>query len=395
VFEMRPWHALAFAALGCAAAPPPVRAPEPVCAEAVVAEKTRERLPAPGRATEPNRCLPDGLPVLAKLPAERHGATCRNHAAAERRLRALLSQRFQRTVDGKLEVSFGCDPFGRDVKAIVIETGYGHGGSLQVWRVTKAGGALAAFDVLGVAVDTWVRRSEKDAANTLLVTRATLGARELEAALVSVRPALTAVVREVEPPPLPNSVRLGSSFYSSGDFHQRVWLHDGTGHELEASYTGYPNSDSQRIYLGLELAREALEPLFENFEFQREVAGPELRAWFSQYLVRSWPRHEEPSAWWVRERLITLAGKAGDHSVVPLIVSELERGLAEVAAAPAVGAGELARRYLDGPLAALKGVTGWDARLGGGGPARSYAEAARDAVSECKRGTAISPTPSP
>jgi len=390
VLEMRPWLLFALGALGCGAAPPVARAPAPVFAAPVAPEapSARAMLPALGRSAPPNRCLPNGLPVAAKLPPERAGATCRDHSAAERRLRSEIAKRFQRSVAGKLEVSFGCDPLVGQVTGLAIETGYGHGGSLQVWRVTR-GRDASSFDVLGVAADGWIKHAdETSVATTLLVARAAIRADVLERALSTVRPALTAVVREIEPPPLPNALHGVSMFTSSGNFHQRVWLGDDLEDELEASYTGYPNSATQRLYLGLEIAREALEPLFENFEFRRESADADLRAWFSEYLVRAWPRLQQSSAWWVRERLVVLAGKAGDASVVPMIVSELERGLSEVAAAPPERSRNLAQRYLEEPLAALKGVTGWDPRLSSGGSVLWFTDAAREAVRECKRGAA-------
>jgi hypothetical protein len=282
-------------------------------------------------------------------------------------------------------VAFGCDPTVGELSELSFETGYGHGGSLVLWRLTRSQNR-SAFDVLGVANDGWIAPpSELDRKTTLQVARGVIAAQELERALVTARPALTAVVREVEPPPLHNSIGLHSMFHSSGDFHHLVLLRDNRDHELEASYTGYPSSDSQRLYVGLQIAHEALAPLFENFSFEREVASADLRQWFSAYVVSAWPRLQDSSAWWVRERLVVLSGKAGNTSTVPLIVSELERGLAEVAAAPPERAAQLAERYLPDPLTALQQVTGWDPRTLANGTPLSLSDSAREAVSECRR----------
>jgi hypothetical protein len=358
----------------------------PAPAEVVMGEVAQGRDPVPPRRDAPvNRCLPKGLPAAAKRAESRVGATCRDHAFAERRLRAVLAKSFQRSADGRVDVVFGCDPTVGELAEVSFESGYGHGGSLTVWRLTRSENG-SAFDVLGVASDGWISApSDLDRKTTVQVTRGVVPAQELERALVTARPALTAVVREVEPPPLPNSIHSRSMFHSSGNFHYLVRLRDNQDHELEASYTGYPQSDAQRLYVGLEVAHGAIEPLFEHFEFEREAASAELREWFSAYVVRAWPRLQDSSAWWVRERLVVLSGKAGNTSTVPLIVSELERGLNEVAAAPPDRAAHMAERYLPDPLTALEQVTGWNPRIGATGTQLSLSDAAREAVSECQR----------
>jgi hypothetical protein len=383
---MRWWLIFALSGFGCAAAQRPVPAPPPPRAEVVMADaaQAREPLVVPRRDAPVNRCLPSGLPAVSK-PAERlPGATCRDHAPVERQLRALLTGSFQRSANGRVDVVFGCDPLGSEPTEVTFETGYGHGGSLTLWRLRRAESG-SAFDVLGVASDGWITGpSEIDRATSLRVTRGSLAAQELERALITVRPALTAVVREVKPPLPPNSLGSSSMFYSSGNFHHFVRLTD-QHNELEAGYTGYPHSGAQRVYVALEVAHDALTPLFEHFEFEREVAPPDLRDWFSAHVVAAWPRLQGRSAWWVRERLVVLAGKAGNASVVPLIVSQLERGLSEVSAAPRERATEIAERYLPEPLTALQQVTGWDARVGSNGTSLSLADSAQQAVAECHR----------
>jgi hypothetical protein len=383
---MRWWLIFALSGSGCAVTQRPVPAPPPPRAEVVTADATqaREPLDAPRREPPPNRCLPNGLPAAPK-PAERlPGATCRDHARVERQLRAVLTKSFQRSANGRVDVVFGCDPVGGEPAEVMLETGYGHGGSLTLWRLQRAESG-SAFDVLGVASDGWITApSDLDRATSLQVTRGTLPAQDLERALITVRPALTAVVREVEPPPLPNAIGSRSMFHSSGNFHHFVRLAD-QHHELEAGYTGYPHSGAQRMYVGLELAHDALTPLFEHFEFERELAPPDLREWLSAYVVAAWPRLQDSSAWWVRERLVVLAGKAGNASVVPLIVAQLERGLSEVTAAPPERKNDMAERYLLEPLTALHQVTGWDARVGSNGTSLSPTDSAEQAVSECQR----------
>ena len=387
---MRWWPFFALFSLGCAETPAPVtpRPPPPASG----AEVLSVRMPQPGepldlprRDAPANRCLPDGLPAAPKPAETLHGATCRDHASIERQLRAVLIKGFQRSANGRVDVVFGCDPIADEVTEVSFETGYGHGGSLTVWRLTRAEKATS-FDVLGIASDGWITApSDLDRAKSLQVTRGILPAQELERTLSTVRPALTAVVREIEPPPLPNSMGWRSMFHSSGNFHHYLQLRDDQNHALEASYTGYPHSDAQRLYVALEIAHDAIAPLFEHFEFEREIASPALRDWFSAYVVRAWPRLQDPSAWWVRERLVVLAGKAGNASVVFAIISELERGLAEVSTVRPEHAASSAERYLTEPLTALRQVTGWDARFGPSGTLLSLVDSARQAVSECRR----------
>jgi hypothetical protein len=382
---MRWWLFLALPLFGCTAAPMPAEAPSAAPAEVAMPEiaPRAEALVAPRRAAPPNRCLPNGLPAASKHTEPSPGATCRDHAPIERRLRALLTKDFQRSRNGRVDVVFGCDPVG-EVTELSLETGYGHGGSLTLWRLRRPENG-STFDVLGVASDGWITAAtDAERATTVQVTRGVVTAQDLERALVTARPALTALVREVEPPPLPNSLGSYSMFHSSGNFHHFIRLQDDRNHALEASYTGYPHSDAQRLYVGLEVAHDAIVPLFENFEFEREAANQELREWFSAYVVRAWPRLEHSSAWWVRERLVILAAKAGEHTVVPMIVSQIERGLQEVAAAPAERAADMAERYLPEPLTALHQVTGWDPRISATGIPLSLSDAGREAIAECR-----------
>ena len=375
---------LALALFGCAAPvqQAPAAAPRVAVATPVAA---CDRAPLPERAPTKNRCLPDGPAPIAKAKEQSNGSTCVDHTRMEARLAPLLKKRYERVAKGVLDVSFGCDPVTSELEEITVETGYGHGGSLSVWRLVRDD--AGDFDVLGIAHDSHYFRPPPDAAGTVSVARGKLAARLLERALETARPALVATVRELEPPPVPNSIGLHSMFFSSGNFHHFVRLRDGVDHELSRAYTGYPGSDDQRRYIGLQLAVEKLDPLLDEIAFAREVPDEKLRAWFSAHAVEAFERTDPSDGWWVRERLVNLAGKAGDRRVVPLVVTQLERGLSEVQKAPDDRKADLAERYLVDPLAALAGVTGWDARKTPDGAELSLSAAARQAVSECRSAT--------
>jgi hypothetical protein len=298
-----------------------------------------------------------------------------------------VKKRYRQAGSGALEIGFGCDPVG-DVSELVVERGYGHGGSLAIWRLTPIGDDAGTYDLLAVAHDTFgVAKPER----TIRIARGVVPVGELSSVLADVRPALSLRVRELEPPAVPGKSGVRRSFSSTGNFHHFIRLRDEQGHELSAGYTGYPGSSAQPRYVGVVIAMERLLPLLQRFKFERDTAGAELRTWFSAHAVDAWPRLEQSAAWWVRERIVRLAGNAGEPSVVPLIVSELERGLGEVRSASPDEADAMATRYLPDPLAALASVTGWDPRRAEDGTERPLAAAARHAVDECRAAIVAQP----
>jgi hypothetical protein len=351
---------------------------------AAPADCEAESTPVATPISNKNRCLPNGLPAPKKTAARAPGgATCVDHRSAERRLAPLLSGRFRPVTGGTVSVSFDCDPVVGRLTDVIIERGFGHGGSLNVWHLTRRDDDV--FDVLAVAHDSWYVAVAGDPAQ-LLIARGTLATRDLERALATARPALTAQVRELEPPPKPGTIHLHSMFSSSGNFHHFIAVRDDRGHELSRSFTDYPSSDRQRDSVSMVLAMEQLTPLLEPLEFARGSADDALKAWFSGHVLEAWPRVKTSSAWWVRERFVNLGAKAGTAAMVPLIVEQLERGLSEVASAPTKRAAELGDRYLTEPLAALTAITGWDPRTGLIQSERIPEAAAREAIAECRRG---------
>lgn len=365
--------------VGCAAAAPPARSPRPVSTPVVQAVPEPALAPPP-RSEAANRCLPDGPPKPLPREPEHDVGLCVDHRKTERVLRPKLEKRYDRqTKDGTVEVSFGCDPLTASIVRIEVETGSGHGGSLQLWQLTRKDDE-DHFDVLAVANDTYYGAPAKVGDQPgIFVARGAISVRDLETVLAEVRPLLTTRVRELEP----KGLGLGTVSFSSADFHARIALEDDSGHVLARSYTGYPTSSSQQQYLGLRLAMTELSPVLEQVAFQPELPNAELRSWYVVTARRAWPRVQGQYAWWVRERLVAMAGKAGDRSLVPMVVQELRRGLREIEKAKAEDKKSLADRYLTEPLDVLARITGWDPRHPEDGSERALPEAAREAVSEC------------
>ncbi len=377
---------LAFALVAaCGTTPPPAPVARPVLAPTVQAVATSVP-PPPPRAAGVNRCLPEGLPPRPKPEEERSRGLCADHRREERALRPQISRRYdKRTKGSTLEVYFGCDPVTSAVTAVQIELGYGHGGSLQLWELSRADETADTFDVLAVANDTYYAPATTvDDKPGMLVARGSLPVRDLDKTLAQVRPLLTAEMREIEPPPS-NTLQMSLST-SSGDFHHRISIVDAVGHELSAQYTGYPSSTEQHRYLGLQLAMDELRPILARFKFSPESRSPALAKWYVQQALQAWPRVQGHYAWWVRERLVLMAGKIGDRNLVPLVVEQLERGLGEVDAVEADRVKDTAERYLTEPLAALSALTGWDPRVSEQGTQQSLVAAARQAVAECRAG---------
>jgi hypothetical protein len=373
-------------AAACAAHPgtPPARTPAPAktvgVAPVVAAPSPSE---PPPRTPRPNRCLPDGPPKARAAPRIYEPSTCVDHRRAETILARKIVKDYERTVTGSIvDVSFGCDPLTQDLQEVVIELGFGHGGSLEIWRIRRDESG-SDFSVLGIGNRGYYAPSTSGA--PVRIGRGHIPAGVLEKALARARPALTVMVREIEPPPPPNGA-LGRSFSSSsGDFHHYFRLTDGM-HELVRHYTGYPSSSDQPRYVGVTAAMEALRPLLESVPLDGSDPNAEERELFVRSFLAAAPRFDEPFAGWVRDRYLMLAEHLGTPELVPALVRELERGLSEGEGQPDDGHEKITfERRLEYSLAALARITGWDPRKDEVGAARAPSSAAREMVEECKR----------
>lgn len=377
-------------AAACAPSPaaPPSRVPAPAV-PAVVA--TPEPVVAPPRrATGPNRCLPDGPPKARAAQKLYRPDTCADHKKAEAAIARKLEKSYDKSIKSStVDVSFDCDPLTSDLEQMVIETGYGHGGNLELWRIRPEEGG-AGYDVLALAHAGHYRpglgRDE-----VVLVGRGRFAKAAFDKALGTLRPALTAIVRELEPPPPPNGM-VGRSFStSSGNFHHYFRLSDGM-HELVRHFTGYPSSSDQRRYVGLTLAMDTLRPMLETVKLEPGRPSDSEREFFITSFLAAAPRFDDDFAWWVRDRYVRLAIELGTVELVPALVEVLASGLAEgLREKTEERRKEVLSRRLADPIAALVKVTGWDPRKDASGSERSPLAVAREMLDECRRGLGVTP----
>ncbi len=335
---------------------------------------------APSRARGPNRCLPSGPPKAPAAAKVYAASTCVDHRSAERALARKLTKEYDPTVTGStIDVSFACDPLTGELEEVVLETGSGHGGNLELWRLHRKSGQ-ADFDVLGIGNVGYYART-REGVLPLRIGRVSIGGPALDKALATARPALTARIRELEPPP--NGLWGRSFSTSSGNFHLYFRLSDGM-HELVRHFTGYPGSSDQSRYLGLEEANAAITLLLEKIPLADANPSDEERAFFVRAFLAAVPRFDDDFAWWVRDRYVALAEHLGTPELVPALAGVLESGLREAERETATDRKQtVLERRLSQPLATLARITGWDPRKDDTGATRDPAEVAREVVTEC------------
>ena len=376
--------AAAYATVACTPAAPPPAASPSTSVPVIRAEPLQATPLAPPRKAGPNRCLPQGRLALPK-PVELHApGRCVDHRRQEARIARDLKKEFTPTAKGsQVEVSFGCDPLTFDVHQIHLEIGYGHGGHLALWRLQREKDDDKEYQILGIVHRLTGGGYDKYTYEVASRFEARIGigrvdAKAVAAALLKARPAMTARIRELQPPP--SGGLSMSSFTSSGNFHHAIRILDSMPHVLEGRHTGYPSSGDQARYLGLVRAMGDLRPLIDKIDPQVVEPTPEQRKYFTERFVAASPRFEDEYAWWVRDRYVKLAGKLGGPELVPILVDVLRVRLAEVQKAKPEGGAD--RRLVD-TVSALAGVTGWDARFNPDGSPRSPEKVAQEYIDEC------------
>ncbi len=213
---------------------------------------------------------------------------------------------------GKADVTFTCDGLGSQVKEIVIESGGGHSGTLEMWRaqLTPSG----AYTVRGI------HHKGASLGSSQTVPFAPVAGTVKLPGLETVRAAITATVAESYPPPPPNSFG-GMSFSSSSmDFHMLVRLTDEDGRIIEKTFTGYHSSGDQSQFLGLEVAFTALAPIIE---LPTNPTPDVDRALFAERFVADAPHFDDPFYWWVKESLVEMAITLGTPATIPGLVTRL------------------------------------------------------------------------
>ncbi|MEZ4222077.1 MAG: hypothetical protein R3B13_14175 [Polyangiaceae bacterium] len=284
----------------------------------------------------------------------------------------------------RVDVQFACDPLTFDVREVQLQLGYGHGGYFAIFRLWRDSDDAGQFEALGIAHRLTGGAYDKytyDVASRfeVRVSRGRVDARAVLRALEVARPALTASVREMEPPALPNMVFGRSSFFSSGNFHNYVRIIDSMPQALERQYTGYPSSPDQGRYLGVQLAMEQLSPLVVDLpEDSAPLDEAELRYFTKRFIDAA--QDFERESWWVRDRWLRLAGRLGGPVLVPALLPELQRRIDEARS----GDSESREASLVDAVVAMQGMTGWDARVAEDGSTRPVRDVAVEYLRECR-----------
>lgn len=366
---------------GCVTPVAPAVAPEAPAVPAVAPEAASAS-PPPARPVRANRCWTDPPPKPRAGPKVYAGDTCADHRRAEASLAKKLARQYDRTVTGSVvDVTFACDPLTSELEELVVETGSGHGGGLELWRARRKSGETD-FDVLGLGNHGYFSHPSQGQAS-VRIARGRISAAALDKALGTARPALTARMREIEPPPPPNGMWGRSFSTSSGNFHLGFWLFDGT-HLLARTFTGYPGSSDQPRYLGLQEAWATVGPLFEKLPLEPGEATADERDFFVTSFLRAAPRFDDDFAWWVRDRYVALAEHLGSRELVAPLLGVLESGLREGEAQTTDDRRrEVAKRRLEQPLATLARLTGWDPRKDDDGHERDPVAVSREVLAEC------------
>ncbi|HWO21296.1 MAG TPA: hypothetical protein VNO30_21160 [Kofleriaceae bacterium] len=295
--------------------------------------------------------LPASPPTIAAPPCHRPSA------AVAAKIKAAIEKRYTPQYErGKPEVTLGCDGLGPQIREIVLEAGEGHGGGLTLWRARRGTGA--SYDVHGIR---FANRATPPRRPPLELAAGRVELPELEIA----RGALAATVREAAQP-APGD--LGGTVITSRDFHVLVRLTDDNGRVLERTFTGYAGTTDQDRYIGLELALEALGGITAVAE-RGGPATEEDRRLFAERFAAAVPRFDDPLSWWVTERYIELARYVGSPPTLAGLLTRL----------PVTKPDRSKQDARANAIAAIAGITGWDART-----SPSLEDAATRYLAACK-----------
>jgi hypothetical protein len=304
------------------------------------------------------KCFARGRP-RATLPASTDVSSCGALDATEvKRAEEELRRRFVAyEKPSKLVVDFGCDVAHSEAAEIVVEDGSGHGGSLRIARLVRAG------NVFTVRTLSSLHYRKKG----LSVTDATVPAAQVDAIIAQARVQMLARPHLVLLTSPRDALVLTSSF-SSNDFHLRLSIVDDAGRMTDRFFTGYPSSSSQEERLPLEIATEPLLALLSALPATASEVSDEDRTFFSARMRLMAQGHAE---WWVKERFAEDARELGTVDTIPALV----------AIAREKSNGNTRRQDL--AIDVLAKITGWNARIAEDGTTRTTDEAARALEEDC------------
>jgi hypothetical protein len=246
------------------------------------------------------------------------GACAEPGRALARKLRAAVAEQWELELrDGRLVVDFACDRLADPIREIVLEGGAGHGGTLDLVRLRFIS-AREGWDVLQLRFSPGYFPDSGD--EFAAVRRGKLSAASVRPALAHTRAAMHLRAREQAPDP---EDRQGGSM-SSADVHVRIELVDARGAGQSLAYTGYLGSEGQAVSIAAMEAERPWLDLLDQAALEPTTPDADSRAFFEGRFVAAHARsfHDE-FAWWVRERLVGMAGVHGSLALVPLLATQL------------------------------------------------------------------------
>ncbi|MDI1448585.1 hypothetical protein [Polyangium sp. 6x1] len=336
-----------------------------------------DEIPKAPESQKPSRCAKGGpFPPVSATPkpaTEPTPLACRpKEPAAESSIATDMRAQFKPTRPGStLDVSFGCDGLDQPLAKLVYERGAGHGTRLEIVQISRSDPADAAYDVIGIREPS--RFSNNPKTPPLEVLRGKIPTDAVHARMPFVRAALRTTLREVLPKPEPSGY---STFGSSSTVHVLVRIEDAAGRSIEKKYSDSINSRGQNQYLPLLRADAEVRQLVDKLPWQGEPASEDVLRLFEERFLAAMVESAEPDAWWVRSAYLELAGRAGARSLVPSLLGMLGAPRSE-------GPSDGWQRDLEGAMAALAALTGWDPRKDEKGAARPSDVAAREFLAEC------------
>jgi hypothetical protein len=276
--------------------------------------------PAPAPDAPAPQAVPDlsscAMPVVAP-PKDNDCAPFESRALAG--VESELRRRFKpSSPQNKVVVDFGCNTVDDgEIRELVLERGSGHGGTLELTRLVRAGDR---FLVRRIHWSEYYNRG-------MTLESSAVPAAALEPHFRRMGVALLAKLHEV--PVYVEGTGLGlSGTSSSNDYHSGLTLIDDAGHELERHFSGYASDDPEE--LPMELATRALHAALAKAKFEASAATDTDRVFFAQRFLRM-EKEREPF-WWVEERFLGMATLLGSRPLVPSIL-----GVAKKAGSDAVG----------------------------------------------------------
>jgi hypothetical protein len=276
-------------------------------------------------------------------------------------------------------VDFACDRIDDEIVEIRYETGSAHGASLtDCWLRRREKPDNNSFEVWAVRYDSDYDPAAKDdpyrqrASFVVKFAHDVLPAKPIDTSLDEVRLAAVATVREIP-------FRIAGSHHSTRvsvatvDYHDMVWLKDGSGQVLLKGFSGYWSSAEQSERLTMFLAREPFRKVVSKLAFADNAGTPEHARLYRARFLEAFRTEPE---WWVSEHLLALASRLGDHELVPALLERLGRDPSQSPSA---------KRQQVLAINALASITNFDLRYEADGTIVPPERAAAEYLRACAR----------